>query len=152
MHLRVLVVVIGSLIAIGCGPPGDPGDPLGCELPEPCGTVELIQGNGGELEPREAAECIYETIVSGQPAHLRQVFNDTREITFDVYIRGDEPAVVTELDCEFDGPCMELEADRCVFEAPEYLDCSMDDGPPRVCGGAIEWCMSSSAIEAAMCP
>lgn len=144
---RVAIGVALLGLAGGCAGFGpDEDDPLGCGLPEPCEVAHLMQGSL-ELEPQSAATCIYETIISGEPAHLRQVFTDTREVTWDVYIRGDEPAVLTELDCEFDGPCMELEADRCIFDDAEYLDCSMGMGPARVCGGAINWCNSSSAIE-----
>src|SRR5688572_12225527 len=141
------------LCVLACGDPHhDEDDPVGCGLPEPCEVAQLRQGNNGELEPQEAAVCMFNTIVSGESAHLRVEFVDTREITYDLYIDGDEPAVLTELDCEFDGPCQDLEADRCVIQAAEYLDCSNGMGPQRVCSGPINWCMSSSAIEHATCP
>lgn len=141
---RVFVVAMMPCACADAGPSDD--DPLGCDLPEPCEVANLAQGSV-ELEPQTAATCIFDAIISGEPAHLRQVFSDVRVVTYDVYIRGDEPAVITELDCEIDGPCMELEADRCIFEIAEYLDCSNGMGPQRVCGGAIEWCMTSSVIE-----
>jgi hypothetical protein len=147
-----LGILVGACGAIACGDPHhDEDDPVGCGLPEPCGVAELRQGSQ-ELDPQEAAACMHDTIASGESAHLRVVFVDTREITYDLYIDGDEPAVLTEIDCEFDGPCMELEADRCVLHDPDHLDCSGGTGPARVCGAPVNWCTSSSAIEHATCP
>lgn len=145
--IRIIGAMVVSLLAIGCGGPLDEEDGvLGCDLPEPCPLASL-QEMGSELEPREAAECIYDVLVSGENAHLRIEFITTSENYFDFYIRGGEPAVYTSQQCEYEGPCQELQAKRCTFDAPEYLDCSMGDGPPRVCGGPIEWCNTSSQIE-----
>jgi hypothetical protein len=102
---------------------------------------------GSELDPREGAECIYDVLVNGEAAHLQVQFITTAETYWDIYIRGDEPAVVVSQQCEYEGPCGEPEARRCTWDAAEYLDCSMGDGPPRVCGGPVDWCNTSSAIE-----
>ena len=139
--------VVTSVLAIGCGGGFDEEDgPLGCELPEPCALATLPE-QGLELDSRAAAECIYDVLVSGEDAHLQVELIPTSETYWDIYIRGDEPAVVVSQRCEYDGPCEEPEARRCTWDAPEHLDCSNEDGPPRVCGSPVDWCNTSSAIE-----
>jgi hypothetical protein len=80
-----------ALFATACGQPFDEDDgALGCDLPMPCDVVSL-QEMGLELEPREAAECMYEVIASGERAHLRQEFITLSESYYDLYIE--------QLDC-----------------------------------------------------
>jgi hypothetical protein len=139
-------IVVG-LFATACGQPFDEDDgPLGCDLPEPCEVVTLHE-MGSELDPRSAAECMYDVITSGESAHLRQEFITVSESYYDLYIRAGEPAVYVSQQCEFEGPCQEPEYWRCTFDAPEQLDCSMGDGAPRVCSGMVNWCNSMASIE-----
>jgi len=152
---RILGVLATSMIASGCAQPfdhsfeGEDG-PLGCDLPTPCEVVSLPEMSL-ELEPRSAAECMYDVLVSGEAAHLRMEFITTSESYYDLYIRGDEPPVYVSTRCEYDGPCQEPDAWRCTLDAPEQLDCSnpdgSEDGSARVCGGMVNWCNSMSMIE-----
>jgi hypothetical protein len=109
--------------------------------------VVSLPEQGLELEPRSAAECMYDVLVSGEAAHLQMEFITVSESYFDLYIRSGEPPVYVSTQCEYDGPCQEPEAWRCSLDAPEQLDCSNGDGSPRVCGGMVNWCNSMAMIE-----
>jgi hypothetical protein len=140
-------VVVPAVCAVGCANQFDEEDgALACDLPEPCGVVSL-HSEGLELDPRADAECFYEVLTSGEPAHLRQEFITTSESYFDLYIRGDEPPVYVSTDCEYDGPCQAPEAWRCILDDAEYLNCAAEGEPPRVCGGMVNWCNTMSMIE-----
>ncbi len=137
------------LVLVGCGG-GDEGpssgDPAGCGLPIPCGEASF-DTRSTELEPRDAAECIYQALADGAPAQVTVVLRELREDWWDLYFGGPDPAVLVSQQCSLDGDCGELEFQRCELYPAADLDCSDGTGLPRVCPGPVNWCRSRLAVE-----
>jgi hypothetical protein len=133
--------------------PVDPRPALeACGLPVPCGPLELSDTTI-DMWPFEDAVCVYDTIVSNEPAHITVMLPYATYWNF--YTAGGGWAVLVTSQCE-DDVCTEHAVTRCTFTSAERLACpwcvqSSCPNEPRVCGDPLGWCKDLENTEP-QCP